>query len=474
MWVVPGAPLPEGGGWRIWYSRPGTDDFQPADPTVLLRGQPQPFTTEWAPLPPYPGLERRMGVLTVRLGQPAPGETYDIAVPETALRPYQWKSMPASVEARPAFVLASCFWLNDDKDGNYAAGVRQLTKIEQPAFKLLIGDQVYQDWPPNLKPLGDPTARYARRYDQYWGHPAYQEVLTASANFFTCDDHEFWNGFPERAFQVPYTLTEGGREDNARAAKDLFRYYQTATNPDGRAWFQFSVGLVSFFVTDSRSERTHFKIDDPHFFSAAQWDALEAWAAGLQGPGVLVLGQPLFGKKGDWKEPALRDYEGDFARLCGVFETALAGSPPHDILILTGDIHRARHFTATLAGMPGAADVHELVASAASRIGPEIREPHVNDDGLKFTVVNRGQPRTWDALPVKVLPKAGIPTADNNLGVIRMAPGSLYPDTGQPRVRFTLTIWSLRPFAKLWSRLLPRQRPKQSLVRLYETELELR
>ncbi|MGH9278833.1 MAG: alkaline phosphatase D family protein [Acidimicrobiales bacterium] len=478
VWVVPGAPLPAGGGWRIWYSRGGTDDFVPAPITVLRRDQPEAFTLQWSPLDPYPGLKRRMGVLEVRLAQTAPGDTYDLIIPETPARRYRWKSMPDSIVEGAAFVLASCFWLPDDKDGNYAAGLRQLTKIEQPAFKLLIGDQVYQDWPPNLKPLHDAVGRYQRRYDQYWGHPAYQEVLTASPNFFTGDDHEFWNGFPERAFQVPFTLTERGRQDNARAARALFHYYQTVNNPTGRAWFDFSVGPVSFFVSDSRSERTHFKIDDPHFFSEEQWQALEGWARRLTGPGVLVLGQPLFGKKGDWKEPALRDYEGDFVRLCGVFETALAGGGedglPHDILILTGDIHRARHFTATLAGMPGTGEVHELVSSAASQIGPAIKSPHIDDDALKFTVARDAAsgPRTWDARPVALIPDL-MPSADNNLAVIRMTPGTRSADTGQPRVRFTLAIWSLRPFAKVWSRLLHRARPK-SLSRLYEKELELR
>ena len=471
-WIVPGAPLPRGAGWRIWYSKPGTGEFIPDAPKVLHAGQPKTITTRWAPLDPYPGLDRRMGVLEVTLDEPSPGTTYDVLIPETPLRQYRWRTLPDTIDGGVTFILSSCFYLPADKDGSYAAGVRDLTKIEQPLFKLLIGDQVYQDWPPNLKPLNDPVARFARRYDEYWGHPAYQEVLASSPNLFTCDDHEFWNGFPERAYQVPSTWTEEWREENCEVARDLFRYYQTAANPDQKGWFRFEVGRVSFFVTDARSERTKFKIEDPHFFGKDQWEALECWAGELAGPGVLVLGQPLFGKKGDWKEPALRDFAEDFNRLCSVFETALARN--HDILVLTGDIHRARHFNATLAGLSGGPGVHELVASAASRlqVGPALREPDVHDDALKFTVDNQGTPRIWDAAPIRPTP-AQLPSADNNLAVIRMSPGTATADTG-PRVRFSLAVWSLRPFTKVWSKLLPWSQPKGSLVRLYEKELELR
>lgn len=39
-WVVPGAPLERGGGWRIWYSQPGHGAFQPATVAVFREGLP--------------------------------------------------------------------------------------------------------------------------------------------------------------------------------------------------------------------------------------------------------------------------------------------------------------------------------------------------------------------------------------------------------------------------------------------------
>lgn len=477
-WVVPGAPLLDGSGWRIWYSRPGNQDFLPTMPTALRNGSPQAITTTWDLLPRYEGLDRRMGVLDVRLAQPLPGQTFDIIIPETPMRQYRWKSLPNSVAGGVSFVLASCYWLPNDKEGSYGAGIRDLDKIEQPAFKLLVGDQVYQDWPPNLSPK-DPVARFAQRYDQYWGHPAYQEVLTSSPNLFTCDDHEFWNAFPEKAPTVPSTWRSEWRATNGRVAKDLFRLYQTASNPDGKSWFRFEIDPVSFFVSDSRSERTSIRSDDPHFFAPDQWAALEAWAEELRGPGVLVLGQPLFADKKSLLDPALQNFEGDFARLCRVFETAIRGGSrgeSHDVVILTGDIHRARHFRGTLAGVSRAAGVHELVSSAASRIrmGPELRKPKVEDKGLTFSVGQPGHPLKWEAVPVAPHPPHELPSADNNVAVVRMAPATRAADTGAQQVRFTFAVWSLRPFTPAWTRAVPWRRPRGSLVKLYETEIVLR
>jgi hypothetical protein len=38
-----------------------------------------------------------------------------------------------------SFLLASCFWHDNDREGTYLAAVRQLTKQWSPAFKLLLG-----------------------------------------------------------------------------------------------------------------------------------------------------------------------------------------------------------------------------------------------------------------------------------------------------------------------------------------------
>src|SRR4029077_18702551 len=103
---------------------------------------------------------------------------------------------------------------------------------------------------------------------------------------------------------------------------------------------------------------------------------LSHWQQNLKGPGILVIGQPFFQKDGDWKDHSLSNFPDDYGRLLNLVEQSVRGKNaegrPHDILILTGDIHSGRHARAVL---PGGRFVHELVASPASRIGPFLTEP---------------------------------------------------------------------------------------------------
>jgi len=144
-WVVPGAPLPNGEGWRIWYSTPGDVDTRPSPVRVELGGQPQATVPdEWQALPPVEKLDRRAGVLTVRLQNPRPGSTYTVTVPEAGR--FAWRTLPADLREEVVFLASSCFYRETD-GGSYRASVVDLTKKLRPAFKLLMGDQVYADWP---------------------------------------------------------------------------------------------------------------------------------------------------------------------------------------------------------------------------------------------------------------------------------------------------------------------------------------
>lgn len=486
-WVVPGAPLERGRGWRIWYSWPDDASFRPAPVTVrsgagqvAIRPSWPDLGDHWVAFDPVPHLGRGMGVLMVELDEPVPGGTFDVDVPEAGRR-FRWRTLPRDLSSGETFLFASCFWEPNDKEGAYSAAVRELVKLVRPAFKLLIGDQVYQDYPFNwFEPLSS-FRLFAKRYEEYWSGDAYRQVLGACPNYFVCDDHEFWNDFPEPQRHLPRTWRAGEREEMERVARLLFHRYQQGANPDQRAWFSFDIGAtastatttetppVSFFLTDARSERERWT-SDAHFFGPQQWDALEAWARGLQGPGVLVLGQPLFQKDGDWKDHSLSNFQTDYGRLCAVFEDVLRGdrgTGPHDILILTGDIHNARFSVGTIRGMTGIAEVSELVASPASRVGPFFRHPKPQEVPAKFAIHRPdGRRRVWEV----VLPASDqVPSIDNNVGVVRMSPGT------NGRVRFELEIWKIRPYAgTYWRRILHWGQPSGSLRRLYRRELLLR
>ena len=124
------------------------------------------------------------------------------------------------------------------------------------------------------------------------------------------------------------------------------------------------------------------------------WEDLDAWAANLKGPGVLVLPQPLLKTGGSKTDRTLLDFK-ESDKLGAIFERALAGPDPHDILILTGDIHTGRIASAEIVGLHGP-DLrarrlarlarHALPAAvgpqAGSAAGPhDDQSPHVGDQG---------------------------------------------------------------------------------------------
>jgi hypothetical protein len=462
MWVIPGAPLEAGRGWRIWYSQSGTQDFAPQPVDVRLAGVPQALKRsdrDWN-LFAAAGLSRRMGVLTVELEQPRPGKLYEIRTPEAGS--FFWRSLPDQVGDGVSFILASCCWLPADKEGAYARAIEQLGKVgDTPPFKLLIGDQVYQDYPPR-KPAPDMKKVFTERYEEYWGHAPYRTVLQSSPNFFTSDDHEFWNNFPERQLWIPYTW-DRFREASGDAARTTYHHFQHGANPGERAYCHFAIEPVSFFVSDARSERDDIAAENPHFFSDEQWAELESWAEELQGPGVLVLAQPLFDREGGKTDRSLASFKKDYGRLCAVFDRALQKRPPHDILILTGDIHTGRYARATLAGVRGG-EVHEFVASPVSRVGPFVMKAKPKRTPVRFDTEHETARRRWD-----VADSDRAPTVDNNIALVRMTPGT------NDRIRFELGLWRVRPHSDsvYWERLIGRRRGGD-VIPIFSKEIELR
>ena len=461
-WVTAGAPLESGDGWRVWYSWPG-GDFTPETPRVrTTAGQDKPVTVgEWKPAPPPKGSDRWMHVREVRIADATPGELYEVTIPERG-RPLYWRTLPSRLpDAGLSFMIGSCFWINDDRDGFYAAAVQELVQRERLAFKVLMGDQIYVDvWAPN--PLKNLRKGLAQKYERYWGNAPYQDMLAACPTFVSCDDHEFWNDFPEPQMHVPYSWQRYA-PDNGVACTELYDAYQASLNPGGARWVSFRVPPVSFFIADTRSNRTRDTDPNAALATEAQWQDLEQWAAGLDGPGVLVLPQPLLKAGGSKTDRTLVDFK-QADRLSAVFERALGGDTadgkPHDIMILTGDIHTGRVSSAEIVGLPGS--IYELVASPASLVTPYLppwgHKPSELPDRL---TINR---RVWTITGHRRLS----PTVDNNVGLIKIAPGR------NGRYRFTLQLWRVRPFSGVARRLFGRKGSKGAQPIHDPLELELR
>ncbi|MBI2998139.1 MAG: alkaline phosphatase D family protein [Deltaproteobacteria bacterium] len=477
-WIVPGAPLEGGVGWRVWYSRPGHGEFTPGRIRISRAQQEEETKQDWKILPDLPGLDRRMGILTLRLTSPKPGSLYEIKIPEAeSSEPFLWRTLPNTIDSDPdvigphgvSFLMASCFWRDNDKEGTYLAAVRQLVKQWHPAFKLLLGDQVYADWPADYLPdfTGHPEIEvYADRYAEYWGDVVYRELMQTSPNFFMCDDHEFWNDYPEKQIHLSRSLPEF-RDAYAKAAQQLYVRYQQCLNPGDRPWYRFAIGEVSFFIADSRSERDFFDGErrPPRFFQQLQRQDLERWAHELRGPGVLVLGQPIFQKDGDWRDHSLSNFAEDYGHLWSIIEGSIMGrndeGKPHDILVLSGDIHTGRFAVGRRGGLDAPEGVPELIASPASMIRPGSKEPEKPD--YKFTVRQNGHTTSWE------VGRNPFMTLHNNIGMVRLLRGT------NRRVLFELSIYQIRPYdSRSWWNRLVREAAGGLLALLFRREIELR
>ncbi len=303
-WVTAGAPLESGDGWRIWYSWP-TGAVHARDAAVRTpAGQDMPVTAgPWQPAPPVKGSARQMSVRELRIQNATPGELYEVTIPERG-RPLYWRTLPAAIpDAGLSLLIGSCFWINDDRDGFYSAAVQELVQRERLAFKVLMGDQLYVDvWAP--KPLKDLRKGLAQKYERYWGDGR----LPGAAR-----------GVPEPTSAATTTssgTTSPSRRSRSRTAGTATRrrtgiaLHRALRRLPGIAQPRRQALDVVPRHADLVLHRRHAL--EPHPRQATrsaalatepQWQDLEDWAAGLDGPGVLVLPQPLLKAGGSQDRP---------------------------------------------------------------------------------------------------------------------------------------------------------------------------
>jgi hypothetical protein len=269
--------------------------------------------------------------------------------------------LPSLGEAPFVCLVGSCFAHYNDAAGAAGAAYAGLPAGARPHVKFLCGDQVYLDAPfprylYNVFAEDDLQAELLTTYVSTWTQGGdgrgFAELLRHGATYFGSDDHEVWNNAPLATPVVRATWWPFGDRGAAwwRIASALYDDFQT---PARSADFQ--VGPLSFHVLDTRFGRSK---DRARFAEAAQLTATEAWIDGLRGPGVLVLGQPIFvdqtGPRGYVTDWGLADY-GSYASLV----RALARSQ-HDVLVLTGDVHYGRICGCRL---PSGASLVEVIAS---------------------------------------------------------------------------------------------------------------
>ena len=265
---------------------------------------------------------------------------------------------------RPFIVLlGSCFYRRSDPNGAVGQTYLGLPHAAKPDVKFLSGDQVYLDNPPQdfINPLKGKKwleSRSFKSYEETWSQSSHNagfgQMLKHNANFFTSDDHEYWNNAPDRGLNVPvFTFTQQGRDDWWNIARTLYKIFQTSPGLPVR----FKVDPLSFCVAETRFFRGRGGSDNGEFMPQAHLDEIRDWSANLEGPGVMVLGQPFFATAGDAKDYTLPNFRKQFEQL-----TSHLRRSRHSIVILSGDVHFGRVAVANLRPELGT-KLYEVISS---------------------------------------------------------------------------------------------------------------
>jgi hypothetical protein len=270
--------------------------------------------------------------------------------------------LPTLADKPFTVLLGSCFCQREDAEGAVGRTYVQLPAAARPEVKILCGDQVYLDdpWQHYLLNTHDPSeleAEFFRNYRATWmQEPGFRQLLTDGTNYFTADDHEYWNNAPNFATVIRDTWLHNGRQQWFATAGQFYQMFQTPASIT-----TFAVGPLSFFIADTRSHRDSHQ---RHFMLPMDLDAVGEWIHHLTGPGVLVVGQPVFRPKtrllrgtfADWNLP---DYE-QYGELAG-----LLTQTTHSILILSGDVHYGRIAWCFL---PSGSELIEVISSPMSLV----------------------------------------------------------------------------------------------------------
>lgn len=276
------------------------------------------------------------------------------------LRHGQFDTLPAALPGegdRPFTVaLGSCFYAH--RDGGQAAGSYRALYERGPAsvrphVTFLTGDQVYLDIGFDSLSFvrSEIRERVADDYAQHW--QLLGSILSRGATWMLPDDHEYWNDYPFHDSLIPTLLAlkiDDVRETWTRASEDGVRRIQHSPKVES-----FSIDELSFCMADLRSYR-----DEDRFLPEKDFKKLTDWAQKLNGPGVLVIPQPLIVAPNNL-ERNLLSYRGQYRRLLEAL-----GSTGHDIVVMSGDVHFGRIATTTLG--PKGGKLVEVISSPLSNL----------------------------------------------------------------------------------------------------------
>jgi hypothetical protein len=315
--------------------------------------------------------DSRTFVQTVTVSGLSPGVRYIAHAGDARAR---FSTLPDALPRHGAgtfnVLLTSCFYIGGGDSGAVGAAVRNLPEHLVPDVKFLTGDQVYLDFPAFIFGLPIRESSLARsfldKYRRNWSQDAgYQDLLSTGCTYFTADDHEFWNNYPNPATLIGNTwLIPGGRDRLRRVGRSLFEDFQCESPAAAGVNRRFSVGPLSFFIADTRIGREE---GDERFMAVTDFQDMTDWIDGLSAPGVLVVGQPLFEEPANWFNRRIVDRSlSNYAQYTPL--VAALYRCPHSVLVLTGDVHYGRVVRARWITDAGVTEVAEVIASPSSLV----------------------------------------------------------------------------------------------------------
>ena len=299
--------------------------------------------------------------LTSHGGSRARISTLPSSLPEEGGRPF-------------TVLLGSCFHQGNDQEGQYGRAVKLLPEEQKPDLKILSGDQVYLDIPiftvkrAKEKLLAkDFMEKYLRSWTQRGSlGEGFLSVLETGGTFFTADDHEFWNNYPNWTTLIPLSWTKSGRRTWQRVSRTLYGDFQSDDPAQTGRCRRFDVGELSFFIADTRYFREE---GNQRFMKDCDMYQLGVWVRGLEGPGILVVGQPIFDGPSGWfssrfEDRSLADYE-QYQELVKILHEST-----HSIVLMTGDVHYGRVVSVSLNIRPEPIKIIEVISSPTSLVNP--------------------------------------------------------------------------------------------------------
>jgi hypothetical protein len=281
-------------------------------------------------------------------------------------------------------MLSSCYWYEGAAPETLQDAMDFLDSRDlRPDIMAMVGDNAYIDQPPIeeftfTKDERDLEDFISRRYLASWR--LLRPLLERGQHLHITDDHEYWNDHPFEPVPLWLALqNDSYRElmkDLTETAADLIQLHNFVGGPGLPAGGIRLTESVSLFAADTRRTRTATLDEEPkRFLDNTLFVGLLEWLDGLNGPGILILGQPIIDKPQGYFDtldtlidffswlPGLLPHFIPIEILASFFDDLLTfitdrnlpafveqyltlinalQNAPHDVLILTGDIHIGR------------------------------------------------------------------------------------------------------------------------------------